>query len=108
MNLLYDKTSIPVVTILSEIPNENEVKKALVNLSDWEQRLKILNNNPPIINLKFTNKDGRECDALIQQIGLPNNTSIKKLLRLSCFSSCVPEGLRLADKIGQSFKDFTI
>lgn len=105
MNLLYEKTSIPVITILTERPDEDNVENAISNLEDWKDRLNILNKNPPIKEISFYNKERRECVVLVQQVGL-NMSEIKKLLKISCYSSCIPESLRLADKIGQSFKGF--
>ena len=108
MNLLNKKTSIPVISVLSEIPEEEGVKKALSRFPDWEYRLRILNENPSIEYIKFRNNEGRDCEALVQQIGLRDKSEIKNLLRVTCYSSCIPESLRLADKIGQSFKEFTL
>jgi endonuclease V-like protein UPF0215 family len=108
MNLLFERTLVPVITVLSDLPNENNVKKAISNLPQWEKRLNVLNNNPPMISVSFRNKDKRECDSFIQQVGLRNNKEIRELLQLSCFTSCIPESLRLADKIGQSFKNFVL
>ncbi len=107
MNLLYEKTSIPVITILTERPDEDNVENAISNLDDWKDRLNILNKNPPIKEISFYNKERRECVVLVQQVGL-NMSEIKKLLKISCYSSCIPESLRLADKIGQSFKGFIL
>jgi len=108
MNMLSKVTSIPVITVLSEIPDENDVKKALSNLPDWDFRLDILNRNPPIEKVKYTNREGRDCEVLIQQVGLSDKSNINKILQISSYSSCIPESLRLADKIGKSFKDYTI
>ncbi|MCE7741168.1 MAG: DUF99 family protein [Candidatus Heimdallarchaeota archaeon] len=108
MNMLSKTTSIPVITVLSEMPDENDVKKALSNLPDWENRLEILNRNPPIEKIRYINKEGRECEVLIQQVGLSSKSDIKNILQISSYSSCIPECLRLADKIGQSFKDYII
>jgi len=108
MNTLFVQTSIPVITILSEIPSEIDIKQAIKNTTNWEQRLNILRSNPPIREIQVKNEVGRECSVLVQQVGLDKDKDIIELLELSCYSSCVPEGLRLADKIGQSFKDFII
>lgn len=108
MNMLRTKTSLPVIAILSELPNESEVKKALSNLPDWEYRLNILNHNPPIDKIEFKNQKGRDCKVFFQQVGMSEKSKIKELLRITSYSSCLPENLRLADKIGQSFKDFQL
>ena len=108
MNLLNEKTSIPVVSVLSQTPDEEVFKKALSHLPDWEYRLNILSRNPPFEFIKYTIREGRHCEALVQYVGIHDKSEVKKLLRITCFSSCVPESLRLADKIGQSFKDFNL
>lgn len=108
MNTLFEKTSIPVITLLSELPNEKDVKTAVSNLPEWKKRLSILNSNPPIKKINYRNKDNRDCKSFIQQVGLENDKEIRELLQLACFSSCIPESLRLADKIGQSFKNFVL
>ena len=71
-------------------------------------RLKILRSNPSIKRISFSNKEQRECEAFVQQVGFNSDKEIRELLKLSCYSSCIPEGLRLADKIGQSFKGFVL
>ena len=106
MSDLHDKTSLPIVTILSSLPDEKEVKQAISNLEDWKNRIDILNSNPPIQKIKFENKKGRKCETHIQQIGLDNLTAVNNILQITADSSCVPECLRIADLIGQSFKDF--
>ena len=80
--------------------------KELAELADWKKRFDILKSNPPIQKLTFENKQGRKCETYFQQIGLENSANIGNLLKITSNSSCIPECLRLADLIGQSFKDF--
>ncbi|MCG3215251.1 MAG: DUF99 family protein [Candidatus Heimdallarchaeota archaeon] len=108
LNFLYEHTSIPVVTILSQIPNEDEVKNAISHLVDWKKRYEILSSNPPIQQINFVNQLGRKCSMYIQYAGFERITEVQKLLEIASYSSCIPECLRLADLIGQSFKSFII
>lgn len=105
---LYENTSIPVMTILSQLPNEKEVKGALSHLADWEERYEVLKLNPPLQKIEFKNQMSRICKMYVQHIGLKDEKEVKELLQFTTYSSSIPEGLRLADMIGQSFKNYVI
>lgn len=105
---LYENTSIPVITVLSQLPNENEVKDALSRLADWEERYEVLKLNPPLQEIEFKNQKNRICKMYVQHIGFKDEKEIKELLQFTTYSSSIPEGLRLADLIGQSFKNYVI
>jgi endonuclease V-like protein UPF0215 family len=105
---LYENTSIPVMTVLSQLPNEKEVKGALSHLADWEERFEILKLNPPLQEMVFENQMGRICKMYVQHIGFKDDKVVKELLQFTTYSSSIPEGLRLADMIGQSFKNYVI
>ncbi|MCG3226441.1 MAG: DUF99 family protein [Candidatus Heimdallarchaeota archaeon] len=105
---LYENTSIPVMTVLSQLPNEKEVKGALSHLVDWEERYEVLKLNPPLQKMEFKNQMNRICNTYVQHIGLKDEKEVKELLQFTTYSSSIPEGLRLADMIGQSFKNYVI
>ena len=106
LNELYREIRIPLLVILQSKPNEKEVRKALQNLGDWEERLLLLNRNPPMEKISFDNQIGQRYERYIQHIGFKNKDEIKKILHISTYTSAVPECLRIADLIGQSFKDY--
>lgn len=108
LNLLNEKTKIPIINILNQLPNDAEVKKALSHLPDWEFRYNILANNPPIQRIEFENQIGNKYKVNIQQIGFDELKELKNILKITSFSSSIPECLRIADLIGQSFKTFTM
>lgn len=108
LSLLNKKTKIPIINILNQLPDDKEVKKALSHLSDWELRYKILTNNPPIQNIEFENQIGNKYKTNIQQVGFSGLKEVKNILKITSFSSSIPECLRIADLIGQSFKTFTM
>jgi endonuclease V-like protein UPF0215 family len=105
MRKLYDNTSIPVLTILPQLPNENDVKRALSHLEDWKERYDVLSKNPPLQKINFKNQINRNCKMYIQHIGFIEDRDIKEILQFTTSSSSIPESLRLADMIGQSFKN---
>jgi len=105
---LYENTSISVITVLSQLPNEKEVKGALSHLADWEERYEALKLNPPLQKMEFKNQMSRICKMYVQHIGFNDEKEVKELLQFTTYSSSIPEGLRLADMIGQSFKNYVI
>jgi len=105
---LFNQTSIPVLTVLSHYPEEKEVKQALSHLADWEKRYEMLYSNPNIQKIEYKNQIERQCKIYAQHIGFKSKKEVKELLQITSFSSCIPECLRLADLIGQSFKDYII
>lgn len=106
VNMLHKITGLQILTILSRVPDHEEVKKALSHLADYEDRYEILLNSPPLQKIEYENKLGQKCTVHIQQVGFENVIEIKNILKNIVGSSCLPECLRLADLIGQSFKDF--
>ncbi len=105
---LYNITDIPVITILPKLPNEEEVKIALSNLEDWNERYNILSSNPPIEEIVFKNHIGKQYKKFFQQVGFTNTEQVREVIEISTYSSSIPECLRLADMIGQSFKNYKI
>jgi len=108
MHKLYINTGIPVVTILSREPDKAQVQKALNHLSDSQKRLEILQSNPPIQKLKYTNKNGKTFEKKVQWIGFKETTEVVEIIQKTTFTSAFPESLRIADLIGQSFKDYLV
>ncbi|MCG3224381.1 MAG: DUF99 family protein [Candidatus Heimdallarchaeota archaeon] len=105
---LFDITEIPVITILSTLPNEKDVKNALSNLENWNERYNILSSNPPIEEILFKNQIGKQYKKFFQQVGFTNTEQVREVIEISTYSSSVPECLRLADMIGKSFKNYKI
>ena len=105
---LFDITKIPVITILSTRPNEEGVIKALSNLENWDERYNVLSSNPPIEEIVFKNQIGKQYKKFFQQVGFTNTEQVREVIEISTHSSSIPECLRLADMIGQSFKNYEI
>lgn len=105
---LYTETNIPIISVFSTLPDEKKVKAALKHLSDGDERFKILSSNPTIQEIEYVNQSGRNCKMYVQQMGLSNLEDVREILKISSFTSSLPECLRIADLIGQSFKDHII
>ena len=105
---MFDITDIPVITILPTLPNEKDVKTALSNLKNWKEKYNILCSNPPIEEIAFKNQIGKQYKKFFQQVGFANTEQVRRVIEISTHSSSIPECLRLADMIGQSFKNYKI
>ncbi len=105
---LFDITNIPVITILPTLPNEEDVKKALSHLENWREKHNVLSSNPAIEEIAFKNQIGKQYKKFFQQVGFTNTEQVRKVIEISTHSSSIPECLRLADMIGQSFKNYNI
>ena len=105
---LYTETNIPIISVFSTLPDEKKVKAALKHLSDGDERFKILLSNPTIQEIEYVNQAGRNCKMYVQQMGLSSLEDVREILKISSFTSSLPECLRIADLIGQSFKDHII
>ncbi len=105
---LFNLTDIPVITILPTLPNKEDVKKALSNLENWNEKYNILTSNPPIEEIVFKNQIGKQYKKFFQQVGFTSTEQVREVIEISTHSSSIPESLRLADMIGQSFKNYVI
>ncbi len=105
---LFNITDIPVITVLPTLPNEENVKTALSNLENWNEKYNTLISNPPIEEIIFKNQIGKQYKKFFQQVGFTNTEQVRKVIEISTHSSSIPECLRLADMIGQSFKNYNV
>ena len=108
MNALYEQLDIPVITILSKKPDEEKIRRAIMHLEDGEKRYNTLFSNPPMKSIKFKNQIGREFEAVVQYVGIDEINEVREIIEKATFTSFLPESLRIADLIGQTFKDYII
>ncbi|MHA1205058.1 MAG: endonuclease dU [Candidatus Heimdallarchaeaceae archaeon] len=108
MNALYEQLDIPVITILSKKPDEEKIRRAIMHLEDGEKRYNTLFSNPPMKSIKFKNQIGREFKAVVQYVGIDEINEVREIIEKATFTSFLPESLRIADLIGQTFKDYII
>lgn len=87
---LYNETRLPVIAITKEKPNNEEVKAALRNLSDWEDRWRTIENagNLREINIRGTKLYVHVVGAAIEDA--------EEIIRVSSTRANLPEPLRVA------------
>ena len=89
---LNAQTELPVIAVTRHKPNLEEIRKALTNLSDREQRWQAILNAGPITEVKTRNEN----EKIYVHIAGISEDSAAKILRLTSTRSNVPEALRVA------------
>ena len=92
---LFERTVIPVIAIADKKPDLYEVKKALKNFSDWENRWNSILNAGEMIKI-YTHKD---LNPLYIQIAGISKKDAEEIIVKSATRSRIPEPLRVAHLI---------
>ena len=90
---LYDKTKIPVITIMRSKPNFARIEKAIKNVSNYEAKMKLMKKAGNIneVNIK-------DSPLFFQFAGLKFD-KVVAILKISCTRSLIPEPIRIAHLI---------
>ncbi len=88
---VFEETRLPVIVVNRKKPNLEKMKKALKNLSSFEKRWKIVERAGPIKRVEV--KPGKF--IYFQNVGVDDETT-RKIIKISCTHSLIPEPLRLA------------
>jgi hypothetical protein len=91
---LSEQTKLPVIVINRKRPNLKNVKNALKNFDDFENRWKAIENAGEIKECYV--KDFKK--VYYQNIGIDDNMT-REVIKLSCTRSFIPEPLRVAHLI---------
>jgi len=94
---LYKKTGLPVIVINRKEPNLKEIRTALKNFEDFEDRWKCIEDAGRIQKMKIE----KDKNIYFQFKGLKQN-EVEKIIRLSCTRSLIPEPLRVAHLIASA------
>ncbi len=92
---LFEKTELPVIVVSRKYPDLASVKRALKNLSSWQQRWKVLSSAGEIHMVK--SRHG-EASVYIQIAGIKLSDA-REVVHLTATRSFVPEPLRAAHLI---------
>ncbi len=101
INALHKATGLPVVVFIKSMPDLAAIRKALANLDDGEDRMKLIGAAGKIHECEIENKAvGREGKIYFQIAGTDAETACE-ILKLTCQHGLVPEPLRVAHIIAQ-------
>lgn len=92
---LHRETRLPVIAITKERPNEEEVKAALRNLPDWEDRWRIIENAGEISEIRV-----RRTKLYAHIVGASFEDA-EEIVRVSSTRANFPEPLRVAHLLAQ-------
>jgi len=87
---LFESTGLPVIAITREKPNLEDVKNALTNLPNQEERWKSIQDAGEIIRIRV-----RDSDLYMQTAGISEQDA-EDVVRVSCTRGNLPESLRVA------------
>ncbi len=91
---LYEKTNLPVIVVIRRKPNLKEIENALKNLDNFEKRIKCIKNAGKIECFRIE----KNKKIYYQSIGLKTD-EVKRILKISCIHSLIPEPIRIAHLI---------
>ncbi len=97
LDLLYEETNLPVVVVLTRLPDFSKIKKALMNFSDSSERWKLIEN----AGQPFSLNESKE--IYLQVKGITEKVA-KDLVIASTGKGKLPECLRIAHLVASSFK----
>jgi len=92
---LHQETRLPVIAITREKPNEEEVKAALKNLPDWEERWRIIEKAGNINEIQVRRT------RLYAHIAGMALEDAEEIVRVSSTRANFPEPLRVAHLLAQ-------
>jgi len=92
---LNTKTRLPVIAVTREKPNFTEIREALNNLPENEERWKIIQNTGKMLEVSTRSENEK---VYVQLSGILEEDA-RKILQLTSTRSSVPEALRVAHLI---------
>jgi hypothetical protein len=94
---LHEKTSLPVIVVNRKMPNLEDIKNALKNFDDSENRWKCIENAGKIYKMQIE----KNKNIYFQFKGLRKEET-ERIIKLSCTRSSIPEPLRVAHLIASA------
>jgi endonuclease V-like protein UPF0215 family len=98
---LSAETKLPVITVTREKPDFAEIREALKNLSDSEERWKAMQSSGELFEACTRNKQSK---VYVQMAGVCFEDT-KKILQVTSTRSDIPEALRVAHLIASGISD---
>lgn len=92
---IFRQTDLPVIVVSRKRPNFPKVKKALKNLSDWQERWRMLQAAGKIYQVRSRPRAAPVC----MQVAGIEQADAEQIVKLTSTRSLVPEPLRVAHLI---------
>ena len=104
INKLHKKTGLPVIVLIREKPNLNDIRKALLKFSDAEYRWRLLKRAGKIRKMEVKNKVIKGSRTIYYQAAGIEDSDIEKIINLTAVNSVLPEPVRVAHIICSGIK----
>jgi len=95
---LYEKTGLPVISVVDRKPNFEKIRSAIKNVVNWEERYKVITNSSLIREIQSS-----EEPVFIQSIGFKEE-EIATFLKKVTVVGRIPEPIRVARLIARAEK----
>jgi len=89
---LYEKTGLPVISVVDRKPNFEKIRSAIKNVPNWEERYKVITNSGLIREIQSSEE---EEPVFIQSIGFKDE-KIATFLKQVTAVGRIPEPIRVA------------
>lgn len=97
INMLYRKTRIPVIVVMSSFPNLKDIRKALAKLKDGDKKWKLIVSAGKIFDVLVKHKNKNK--KIYFQVAGVSPEKARDIVKLSTIRSFQPEPLRVAHLI---------
>jgi len=92
MKKLFERVRLPVITVTREKPDLDDIRRALRNLPEYENRLEAMENAGKLIEVHT--RDAEQA-VYVQIVGISEKDA-EKILKSTSTRSNIPEALRVA------------
>lgn len=92
MKKLFERVRLPVITVTREKPDFDDIRRALRNLPEYENRLEAMENAGKLIEVHT--RDAEQA-VYVQIVGISEKDA-EKILKSTSTRSNIPEALRVA------------
>jgi len=89
---IHDETGIPVIVVMRKMPDMDRIRDALMNLKDFERRIRIIENAGAI----------EKIEGLFVQIAGCDVEDARIFIRASKLKGKIPEALRIAHLVASA------
>ncbi len=96
---LYEKTGLPVISVVDRKPNFEKIRSAIKNVVNWEERYKVITNSSLIREIQSSEEE----PVFIQSIGFKEE-EIATFLKKVTVVGRIPEPIRVARLIARAEK----
>lgn len=105
INELHRKTGLPVISVISDKPDMEAIKKSLSRLPDFEKRWKRIKKAGKVKEFEVSNRVLKGRKTIYYQNAGMDEYSSERIISITSVNSLVPEPVRMAHLICTGIKE---